>query len=129
MGRGGLGGMGGGGGGAGTRGTGSAPGSLFTVAQLDTLSVYVTVPEDYAAAVAVGYTAVVTLPALPGDTLRGRVVRTAGSLDPAARTLLTEVRVANPKSAFLPGTYAQVSLALDHPTPSLRVPPTHLHIT
>src|SRR3989442_66053 len=53
-------------------GIGSAPGSLFTVAQTDTLSVYVTVPEDYAAAVAIGKHAVVTVPALPGDTLRGR---------------------------------------------------------
>jgi RND family efflux transporter MFP subunit len=111
-----------------TPGTGSAPGSLFTVAQTDTLSVYVTVPEDYAAAVAVGYPAVVTLPALPGDTLRGRVVRTAASLDAAARTLLTEVRVANPRSAFLPGMYAQVELNLGPGTPALRVPATALVI-
>ncbi|HYU88985.1 MAG TPA: efflux RND transporter periplasmic adaptor subunit [Gemmatimonadales bacterium] len=109
-------------------GSGSAPGSLFTIAQTDTLSVYVTVPEDYAAAVAIGKTAVVTLPALPGDTLRGRVARTAGSLDATARTLLTEVRVANPKSAFLPGMYAQVKLALGPGTPPLRVPATALVI-
>jgi len=106
--------------------TGSAPGSLFTVAQTDTLSVYVTVPEGYAAAVAVGQSAVVTLPALPGDTLRGRVARTAGSLDASARTLLTEVRVANPRDAFLPGMYAQVQLALGAGTPPLRVPATAL---
>jgi membrane fusion protein, multidrug efflux system len=111
-----------------TPGTGSAPGSLFTVAQIDTLSVYVTVPEDYAAAVAIGYPAVVTLPALAGDTLRGRVARTAGSLDPAARTLLTEVRVANPKTALLPGMYAQVELALGPGAPALRVPATALVI-
>jgi len=108
--------------------TGSAPGSLFTVAQTDTLSVYVTVPEDYAAAVAIGQPAVVTLPALPGDTLRGRVARTAGSLDATARTLLTEVRVANPKDAFLPGMYAQVQLALGPGTPPLRLPATALVI-
>jgi RND family efflux transporter MFP subunit len=111
-----------------TAGTGSAPGSLFTVAQTDTLSVYVTVPEDYAAAVAIGQPAVVSLPALPGDTLRGRVVRTAGSLDPSARTLLTEVRVANPGSVFLPGMYAQVQLTLGPGTPPLRVPATALVI-
>jgi RND family efflux transporter MFP subunit len=110
-----------------TAGTGSAPGSLFTVAQTDTLSVYVTVPEDYAAAVAVGQPAVVSLPALPGDTLRGRVVRTAGSLDASARTLLTEVRVANPRSV-LPGMYAQVQLTLSAGTPALRVPATALVI-
>jgi RND family efflux transporter MFP subunit len=109
-------------------GGGSAPGSLFTVAQTDTLSAYVTVPEAYAPAVAIGQPAVVTLPALPGDTLRGRVARTAGSLDPAARTLLTEIRVANPKGVFLPGMYAQVDLALGPGTPPLRVPATALVI-
>jgi len=109
-------------------GNGSTPGSLFTIAQTDTLSVYVTVPEDYAVAIAVGQPAVVTLPALPGDTLRGRVARTAGSLDVTARTLLTEVRVANPKGAFLPGMYAQVQLALGPGTPPLRVPATALVI-
>ena len=67
-------------------GNGSTPGSLFTIAQTDTLSVYVTVPEDYAAAVAIGKPAVVMAPALPGDTLRGRVARTAGSLDATARS-------------------------------------------
>ncbi len=106
----------------------SAPGSLFTIAQTDTLSVYVTVPEDYAAAVTIGKPAVVTVPALPGDTLRGRVARTAGSLDATARTLLTEVRVANPKGVFLPGMYAQVQLALGAGTPPLRVPATALVI-
>lgn len=109
-------------------GTGSTPGSLFTVAQTDTLSAYVTVPESYAPAVAIGQTAVVTLPALPGDTLRGRVARTAGSLDPTARTLLTEVRVANPRGVFLPGMYAQVQLALGPGAPPLRVPATALVI-
>src|SRR5437899_9910453 len=60
-------------------GSGSAPGSLFTIAQTDTLSVYVTVPEGYAAADAIGQLAVVTLPVRPGDTRLGRVSRTAGS--------------------------------------------------
>ena len=109
-------------------GNGSAPGSLFTVAQTDTLSVYVTVPEDYATAVAIGKAAVVTVPAIPGDTLRGRVARTAGALDATARTLLAEVRVANPTGAFLPGMYAQVGLALGPGTPPLRVPATALVI-
>jgi membrane fusion protein (multidrug efflux system) len=109
-------------------GTGSTPGSLFTVAQTDTLSAYVTVPESYAPAVAIGQPAVVTLPALPGDTLRGRVARTAGSLDPTARTLLTEVRVANPRGVFLPGMYAQVQLALGPGAPPVRVPATALVI-
>ena len=111
-----------------TAATGSAPGSLFTLVQTDTLSVYVTVPEDNAAAVAIGKPAVVTVPALPGDTLLGRVARTAGALDATARTLLTEVRVANPTGVFLPGMYAQVRLALGAGAPPLRVPATALVI-
>ncbi len=109
-------------------GGGGVPGSLFTIAQTDTLSVYVTVPEDYAAAVAIGKPALITVPALPGDTLRGRVVRTAGSLDATARTLLTEVRVANPTGVFLPGMYADVQLALGAGDPPLSVPATALVI-
>src|SRR5207247_2778722 len=100
---------------------GSGPGSLFTLVQTDTLSVYVTVPEDYAAAVAIGKPAVVVVPALPGDTLRGRVARTAGALDATARTLLTEVRVANPTGVFLPGMYAHVQLQLGASTTTLRL--------
>jgi len=111
-----------------TSASGSAPGSLFTLLQTDTLSVYVTVPEDNAAAVTIGKAAVVTLPALPGDTLRGLVARTAGSLDATARTLLTEVRVANPRGVFLPGMYAQVQLALGAGSPPLRLPATALVI-
>src|SRR5207245_4029392 len=107
---------------------GATVGGVQTCARSYTLSVYVTVPEGYAAAVAIGQPAVVTLPALPGDTLRGRVARRAGSLDATARTLLAEVRVANPKSAFLPGMYAQVQLALGAGTPPLRVPATALVI-
>src|SRR5205823_6569714 len=81
-----------------------------------------------AGAVAIGKPAVVTVPALLGDTLRGRVARTAGSLDPTARTLLTEVRVANPSGVFLPGMYAQVQLALGAGAPPLRVPAASLVI-
>src|SRR5882672_8735168 len=69
-----------------------------------------------------------TVPALTGDTLRGRVARTAASLDAVARTLLTEVRVANPTGVFLPGMYADVQLAIGAGDPPLSVPATALVI-
>ena len=109
-------------------GAGSPAGSLFQVARIDTLAVYVTVPEDFATAVQVGNAAVVTATSLVGDTLRGRVARTANALDPAARTLLTEVDVANPSGTFLPNMYAQVELSLVRAAPALRVPATALVI-
>ena len=107
---------------------GSATGSLFEVARVDTLRVFVTVPEDNASGVKVGLRAIVTVPALPGDTLLGRVTRTSTALDPAARTLLAEVDVANPGGTFLPGAYAQVQLSLAQSTSMLRLPATALVI-
>jgi len=109
-------------------GAGSVTGSLFELARIDTLRVYLTVPEDNVSGVQVGNAGVVTVPALPGDTLRGRVVRTANALDPAARTLLTEVDVANPTGTFLPNMYAQVQLSLTRASKVLRVPATALVI-
>ena len=38
----------------------------------------------------------------------GKVVRTANSIDPNTRTLLTEVDVPNPSGTLLPGSYAEV---------------------
>lgn len=109
-------------------GAGSTTGSLFQLTRIDTLRVYVTVPEDNADGVRVGKPALVTVPALPGDTLRGQVVRTANALDPAARTLLAEVDVANPTGAYLSGGYAQVQITLDRASSALRVPATALVI-
>lgn len=109
-------------------GAGSTTGSLFELARIDTLAVYVTVPEDLVSGVKVGNAAVVTATALVGDTLRGRVARTANALDPTARTLLTEVDIANPSGTFLANMYSQVELSLARTTTALRVPATALVI-
>lgn len=107
---------------------GSVPGSLFQLARIDTLAVYVSVPEDDAGSVQVGNPAFVTVPALPGDTLRGRVARTSNALDPGARTLLVEVDVANPTGVYLPGAFAEVRITIDRPKSALQVPATALVI-
>lgn len=49
-------------------------------------------------------------------------MRKSGSLDPATRTLLTELEVANPAGDLLPGSYAQVHFRLSSGVPSLIVP-------
>jgi hypothetical protein len=56
------------------------------------------------------------------------VTRTSLALDPAARTLLAEVDVANPAGTFLPGAYAQVQLSIAESTSLLRLPATALVI-
>ena len=73
---------------AGATGTGK---ELFDLARVDPLRVYVSVPQTYAPAIKVGMDATVTLQEYPGQKFKGTVVRTAESIDPVTRTLLTEV--------------------------------------
>jgi multidrug efflux pump subunit AcrA (membrane-fusion protein) len=64
----------------------------------------------------------IEVPALVGDHFTGSVVRTADVIDPATRTLNTEIDVPNSKGQLLPGSYAQVHLALKQQVQRLTVP-------
>jgi RND family efflux transporter MFP subunit len=94
---------------------------LFRVAQAGQLRIYVNLPQSEAAAVRPGQRASLTVPELPGRKFAGTVTRTSGALDPATRTLLTEVQVSNPDGALLPGMYAQVDLSVPRSHPSLLI--------
>ena len=59
---------------------------------------------------------------MPGRKFTGVVTRTSNALDPATRTLLTEVQVANPDGRLMPGMYAQVDLAVPRKDPPLLIP-------
>jgi hypothetical protein len=63
---------------------------------------------------------------LPGRSFTGRVSRTARSVDFSSRTLLTEVDIANPAGALLPGMYGQVHFRFDRTSPPLLMPGTAL---
>jgi multidrug efflux pump subunit AcrA (membrane-fusion protein) len=54
------------------------------------------------------------------------VIRNAGALDNAARTMLTEVQVDNSDGSLLPGMYAQVKFTLPQQRTSLIVPTSSL---
>ena len=58
----------------------------------------------------------------PEKHFRGCVVRNADALDPATRTLLTEIDVPNSKGELLPGAYAHVHFHLRVGTPMLSSP-------
>jgi RND family efflux transporter MFP subunit len=81
---------------------------LFDMARVDPLRVYVSVPQSYAPAIKNGMEAWVTLQELPGQKFRGTVARTAESIDPTTRTLLTEVDVPNKDGRLLPGSFGEV---------------------
>jgi RND family efflux transporter MFP subunit len=103
-------------------GSSVAPTSLFGITQTDTMRLYLSVPETDAPSVRVGETAQIAVSELPNDTLTGRVVRTARAVDPASRTLLTEVQIVNTTGKLVPGMYARVTLGFDRETPPLTVP-------
>ena len=83
---------------------------------------FVDVPQAFAPSVRGGADAKVAVRNFRGRVFTGRIVRTAGALDPASRTLRTEVELPNPKGELLPGMYVDVSLdvALSHQV--VRVP-------
>ena len=91
-------------------GNGGATQQLFFLAQTDPIRVYVNVPESAAPSIHPGLAAYLELTQFPGRKFQGQVVRTAEAIDPATRTLLTEVDVPNKSAELLPGGYAQVHL-------------------
>jgi len=96
--------------------------ALFVVAQTKPLRVYISVPESMAPDVIIGADAELKFNEFPGIAFSGKVVRTAGAIDPNSRTLLTEVEVANDSGELLPGAYTQVHLITKGRNPSLLVP-------
>lgn len=104
------------------------PGSMFRIAQTDTVRTYISVPERYSTAMSAGLTAKVTVQELPGRTFSGRIVRTSHAIDVASRTLLVEVDIANPGFVLLPGMYSDVSVQFAHSEAPLIVPATALVI-
>lgn len=91
-------------------GNGGPPKALYTLSQTDPLRVYLAVPQAYAPRIKVGQTAQLRLDERPGEVFSGRVVRSAGALDPLTRTLQVEVDLPNRDGRLLPGSYATVGL-------------------
>lgn len=81
---------------------------LFRVAQTGRLRVFVRVPQTVAPGIAPGQDAALSVPEHPGRAFPARVVRTAGALEAASRTLLTELEVDNAGGKILAGSFAQV---------------------
>jgi RND family efflux transporter MFP subunit len=103
-------------------GSNGQSGPLFRVARTDTLRIYATIPQTYAIGIATGQEADVTFREIPDKSFKAKVVRTAGALDPASRTLLTELQLPNAEGKLFPGMYAEVKFALPRNDGTLFVP-------
>ncbi|OAI46953.1 hypothetical protein AYO44_01890 [Planctomycetaceae bacterium SCGC AG-212-F19] len=89
--------------------------ALFTVARLDTIRVFIDVPEIDAGYVRDGASAQARFQALHNRTVAGTVTRTSGALDPKSRTLRAEVDLPNPQGDLRPGMYAYVRITATLP--------------
>ena len=95
---------------------------LFDLAQVDPLRVFVSMPQSEAVSIRAGMPAYIELTEYPGQKFSGTVARTADAIDPATRTMLTEVDIPNHDGRLLPGAYAQVHFAVPIPTSHISVP-------
>jgi RND family efflux transporter MFP subunit len=95
---------------------------LFHISRLDKLRVFVRVPQTHARSVTEKQTAALTITDMPGESFVAKVVRSSGALDPASRTLLTELEVDNSKGTILAGSYAQVQLTDARPDAAITIP-------
>lgn len=105
---------------------GGAASQLFHMAAVNTLRVYVAVPQAYGDATKPGMTAELTFNEYPGKTFPAKVVRTSKYVDPASRTLLVEVDYDNRKDLLTPGSYTEVHFHLKSGVPTLTVPASAL---
>ena len=95
---------------------------LFTVGQSGTVRVFTNVPQANAPAILSARTANIQFRELPGQTYTGVVTRTASSIDPTSRTMLTEIDLPNRDNKILPGMFASVSFDTRNVTPPVLIP-------
>jgi RND family efflux transporter MFP subunit len=95
---------------------------LFHLARTDTLRAFSYVPQVYSPLVALDTPAYLEFAEFPGQKFHGKIANVSGAIDPATRTLLTEVQVANPDGRLFPGAFANVHLVLPLKSAPMVVP-------
>jgi RND family efflux transporter MFP subunit len=86
---------------------------LFVISQMDPVRVFVNIPTTDARWIKDGDAVTLRLQGAGGEEIEGHVTRNARSLDPAARTLRTEIDLPNPMGKLLPGMYVQARILVE----------------
>ncbi len=105
-----------------------SPQELFQIAETHTIRFFADVPQTYFRQIHDGLKAEVTLEQYPDRIFNGTVSRYAKALDPTARTLLTEVDVANPDGSLLTGLFGRVKFLMYPENVNFVIPTTALII-
>jgi len=103
-------------------GNGGPNREIFRVAQIQTMRIFVNVPQAYAPLVHDGLRAELRVQELPGQVFPATVTRTAHSVDESARTMLAILETPNTNGKLLPGMYTQVKFAFSGNKAGLLVP-------
>jgi RND family efflux transporter MFP subunit len=96
--------------------------NLFQIEQIDKLRIFVNVPQAFVPFIKPGVAAKITAQEYAGKTFHGEVLSTANMLDPASRTLLTQIIVSNPDHTIYPGLYTNVSFDITKNSRVMTVP-------
>jgi RND family efflux transporter MFP subunit len=99
---------------------------LFHLAQMETLRIYVRVPQTQAADIRPGQPAEVLIPELSGEAFPAKVTTTSEAVSNTSRTLLTELQADNSQGRIRIGSYAQVRFASITAAPELTLPASAL---
>jgi len=83
---------------------------LFTVANIQRIRVYVSVPQNYSAEIRPGATATLELPEYPGRNFTAKLSADADAISEKSDSLLVEFLADNADGALKPGDYAQVTI-------------------
>ncbi|HEY7427153.1 MAG TPA: efflux RND transporter periplasmic adaptor subunit [Gemmataceae bacterium] len=87
---------------------------LFLMVRRDLVRIFVDVPEPEAPFVRQGTPVRLRIQALNDREFEAVVTRTSWALDPASRTLRTEIEVKNPNDELRPGMYAYAIITAEH---------------
>ncbi len=100
---------------------GAQGGELFDVVDLGSLEVFVSVPEQDAPFVQTGQPVDLTISELPGQTFKGKVIRSSDSLSQQSRTLLAEVQIKDPQHRLRPGMFASAQMHYKAANPGILI--------
>ena len=88
------------------------PQGIVELQQINPIRLTVPLPESDVASIAIGDSVKVTFPELPLEQFNVTVSRTAGSLDPASKTMQVEMDINNSNEFIKPGMYAKALLQI-----------------
>jgi RND family efflux transporter MFP subunit len=107
---------------AATAGTTPESAAVVTLMDYTRVRVQAFVPEPEVPFIKNGVPAKVSVEELRGRVFPGSVTRYAHALDPATKTMLTEIEMPNPTGELRPGAYASVELEVERKQNALLVP-------